>query len=244
MNDKKIFKDIRSDFCNFIDSCSHYGFYTRAIDLQRKKVLDCENYLEVIKQYKYQAIGRENEYEANQLFHMQCMINALRSYLFMWIQLKEGEFQKSWTSLVDVQEYTAIALKTNDYEGVRIFEARLISAEKSLFPNWNRYNSCGFIETIGECSICHNLFFDCEHIENAIYMGSLCERINRKVVEINHVALVENPRDRRCIFTNISDDDGNEIDNFTLEKTGNKVDNNDGYHCKATLFYFSRLDVS
>lgn len=244
MIDKKLlFKDIHNDFCNFVDSCSNYGFYTRSLDLQYEKIIDCENFLKVIKQYKYQAIKRKNEHESNHLFHMQCMINALRSYLYMWVQLKENDFKKSWTSLVDAQEYTAIALKTYNYEGVRIFEARLIDAENSLFPNWNRYNSCGLIETIGQCSICHDSFLNCEHIENAVYMGSLCKRINRKVIKVDHVAIVENPRDRRCIFTKTSDDDGNEIDSFTLEKTGKKVDNNDGRRFQATLFNFSELDV-
>lgn len=212
MNDKKIsYAEIHEEFCSFIDSCSKFSFYTRSIEIQRQKVTECDKHLVVIKQYKSQAIERNNEHVANQFFHMQCMINALKSFLLMWIEIKENSFENAWTHLVDAQEYTSIALRINDYDGIRNFEARLKGAEDSLFPGWKIYNSSGFVETIGKCSICHNSFSECNHVENEIYMGSLCQRIDRKIVRIDHVALVENPRDRRCIITKTSDDDGNEL---------------------------------
>lgn len=64
-------------------------------------------------------------------------------------------------------------------------------------------------------------------------MGRLCQRIDRKIVRFDHFALVKNPRDRRCIFTKISEDDGQEIDYFTWEKTGIKKDNSDGMHAEV-----------
>ena len=237
------FKEIHNNFCNFVDSYSQYSFYTRSINLQRKRVSDCENYLIVIKKYKFQAIDRENEYEANNIFHMQCVINALRSYLLMWIQNKENDFQESWTSLIDAQDYLSIALKINDYEGIRNFESRIKSAEHSLFSGSISYLSSGFTETIGKCSICKKSFAICEHIENEIYMGKFCQRIDRKILDVNYVALVKNPRDRRCIIINTSDDQGNEIDSFTLENTGEKFDIKTGGHCKGIAFCFPKLDL-
>ena len=244
MNEKRLsFEEIHEEYCDFIDSCGKFSFYTRTIEIQRQKVTECNKYLIAIKQYKSQAIEKNNEHIANQFFHMQCMIHALRSSLLMWIELKENSFENSWTHLVDAQEYTSIALRIDDYEGIRNLECRLKSAEESLFPRWKIYNSPGFVETIGKCSICHDPFSQCNHMENEIYMGSLCQRIDRKIVRVDHFAFVENPRDRRCIITKTSDDNGNEIDYFTLEKTGKKVDNDEGHHIEGRMFCIPTLDV-
>ncbi|MCU8019728.1 hypothetical protein L5M36_23035 [Shewanella sp. SM72] len=244
MTDKKVsFETINEDFCCFIDSCGKFSFYTRSTVIQRQKITMCDDYLGVIKQYKHQAIERNNEHNANQFFHMQCVINSLRSFLHMWVQLKENDFENSWTYLVDAQEYISIALRINDYEGIRNLENRLNSAEESIFPGWKIYNSPGFVETVGKCSICHESFSVCDHLENEIYMGRLCQRVDREIVRTDHFAFVENPRDRRCIITKTSDDEGNEIDYFTWEETGKKFDNNEGHHVVGRMFCFPRLDV-
>lgn len=144
MSDKIIsYEKIHEDFCDFIDSCGKFSFYTRSTKIQRQKVEECERHISVIKQYKFQVVEKNNEKTANQFFHMQCMIHALRSSLLMWIELKENRFESSWTHLVDAQEYTSIALRINDYDGVRNLEARLKGAEESLFPGWKIYNSPG-----------------------------------------------------------------------------------------------------
>lgn len=237
------FDEIHKDYCDFIDSCSKFNCYTRSVDIQKDKITECEEYLIKIKGYKYQAAERQNEFAANQFFHMQCMTNAMRSSLNMWIQLKSHQFEDSWSSLIDAQEYISIAIRINDYEGVRTFQSRLKDAEHALFPGWNLFNSSGLIETVGNCSICGNPFSSCEHIENEIYMGSLCKRIDIKIIRVDHCALVENPRDKRCIITTTSDKDGNEIDYFTWERTGKIINNDDGRHISGRVFCFSNLDV-
>lgn len=169
-NQKLSYEEIHNKFCDFIDSCGKYGFYTRSIGVQKDKIAECDEYLGIIKSFKYQAIERKNEVIANQFFHMQCMINALRSFLLMWTHLKESKFEDSWSYLIDAQEYIFIAIRINDYEGVRNLEGRIKSAEESVFPGWKIYNSPGFVETIGKCSICDQPFSVCEHIENEIYI--------------------------------------------------------------------------
>lgn len=244
MSYKKIsFKGIHEQFCDFIDSCGKFCCYTRSIDIQQQKITECEDYLITIKEYKSHAITRKDEGVANQFFHMQCVINSLRSFLLVWKNLKENDFNKSWTYLIDAQEYLIIALKIDDYEGIRNLETRLNSAETLLFPGWAKYISAGFTETIGKCSICYELFSKCEHIENSIYMGKLCLRVDREIKSADHVALVDNPRDKRCIITKISDDDGNEIDYFSWKGTGRKIDSKEGHHMEAILFCKPTLDV-
>lgn len=245
MTDKTIpFRGIENEYHDFFNSCGKFIFYTRSKRTQREKVVECEQYLLVIKSYKKQAVDQGSEEFANELFHMQCMVNASRSSLCMWIDLKEERFSNAWSNLVDAQEYLSIALKVKDYDGVRNLEKRLKGAEESIFPGWARYNSAGLVETIGNCSICGETFSLCDHIENQIYMGQMCQRIDREIVRGNHVALVGNPRDRKCVITKITEDDGQEVDFFTLDKTGEKKDNSEGMHVEAILLCVASLDVS
>ncbi len=133
----------------------------------------------------------------------------------MWIELKADNFNGAWNHLIDVQDYTGIALKITDYEGVRNLE-KIDLCRKLIFPGWVMYNSPGFTETIGGCSICKQKFTSCNHIEGKVYSGSLCYRINRKIIDIDHSALVESPKDKRCIITELSDDEDNMIDYFNV----------------------------
>lgn len=216
-----------------------------AIRLQKEKISECEQKIQYMKGFRHQAQCHADEEQANQFFHMLCMLNAMRSTLLMWVDVKEEEFDKAWSNLIDAQEYTAIALKINDYEGVRNLEENLQHIEKSIFPGWTLYNSPGWTESIGECSICGSNFVECDHVENQIYMGNLCLRINRQVIDIDHTALVENPRDRRCVITEISNDEGEMINYFTWEKTGEKKELGEdaSMRTKCVLFTFSELDL-
>ncbi|ACF44814.1 hypothetical protein Ppha_2655 [Pelodictyon phaeoclathratiforme BU-1] len=74
-------------------------------------------------------------------------------------------------------------------------------------------------------------------------MGRLCQRADREIVRVDHIAFVENPRDRRCIITKTSDDEGNEIDYFTWEKTGKIVNNDEGHHFEGRMFCYPTLGV-
>lgn len=237
------FEKIHDDYCGFIDSCHKFNCFTRSQIFQKEKIVECEQHILYVKSFRYQAKEKENEYEANHFFHMQCMINAMRSSLLMWVELKADNFNKAWNHLIDAQDYTGIALKVSDYEGVRNLEKKLICAEKSLFPGWAMYNSPGFTETIGDCSICKKKFTTCIHIEGNIYCGSLCYRINRKIIDVDHSALVKHPKDKRCVITEISGDDGKMINYFTWEKTGESNEGEDN-RLRAVIFNYGGLDLS
>ena len=123
MTEEKLsFEDVCDRYSEFIDSTSKYNFYTCSKRCQKEKVEACDNYLLLVKSFKQQAVERNSEVHANELFHMQCMVNSNRSFLLMWIFLKQESFYKAWSSLVDAQEYLSVSLKIKDYEGARRFE--------------------------------------------------------------------------------------------------------------------------
>ncbi len=134
--------------------------------------------------------GKNMESSANDFFHMQCMVNALKASLQMWVNLKNDLYQKSWSCLMDAQEYTVIALRINEYEGILNLQKQLTSIEEAVFPGWKLYNSPGFIETVGKCSICGKNFMECDHIEKQVYSGSLCQRVERKIIEMDHNSII------------------------------------------------------
>lgn len=244
--DRISFESISESFMDFVDSCARLSFFTRSKTLQNEKISECDHFIRSIKGYKAKAIEFGNEEMANEFFHMQCVVNGLRSVLLMWVTLKDEDFQKSWSHLIDAQEYTSVALKTKEYEGIINFQSQLLSIEKAVFPGWALFNSPGFIETVGNCSICGSNFAVCDHVENEIYFGSLCQRVDREVLELNHTAVVEHPRDKRCIVTEISDDEDYMVNYFTWERTGERKKKQEGAirHIKSVLFTIPSLDFN
>jgi hypothetical protein len=240
-------KDIQDDFIEFIDLCNKYTIFTCSKKIQKEQVIKCEEYIKKIKYYK-QCVTHNNIEEVvidaflNELFHMQCFVNSISSILSMWIELKDEKSYSAWCCLVSAQEYIEVASKIKEYEGVINWKKRLLDIEKLIFPNLV-YLSGGYIESIGKCSICSKNFTECDHVENHVYMGKLCQRVDKEIKAVHHVAIVKNPRDRRCIIKSKTID-GYYIDCFTFEKTGKKSIEKDGaLHCESIILSTSELDL-
>jgi hypothetical protein len=214
------FLEIYGEYCEFIDQCHRLNCFTTSSRIQKSQVQEVQDQILKTKAYKEQAIQHQDEHCANHLFHMQCVLNAMRSSLLMWIELKQEKYFEAWVLLVDAQEYLNVALQISDYIGIRNFEDFLVHVENAVFPQHNKYNSPGFTETIGDCSICRENFSLCDHIEQKVYTGKLCFRINRRILSADHVALVDNPKDKRCIITKISNEAREMINIFTKEIDG------------------------
>lgn len=234
------FKDIHTKFCEKIDKLQNYNKFTVNLNLKELALDDCTLFIEDIKKVKYEAIENNNVFVADQLFHMQCVLNSLASSFKIWILIDKKEFKNAWDSLISAQDYLNIAKKINKYEGLNNLEEHLNSIENSLFPKRKYYLSAAFTSTIGKCSICQEDFDDCIHIENNVYCGQLCYRTNIEHITGNHVALVENPKDRRCIVTSYGRENSI-IDAFTLQEIELKHESQEGiFH--AHILSFIKLD--
>lgn len=234
------FREIQKEFCKKIDKLQNYNNLTVNINLKMKAIDDCVILIKNIKNIKSQAIKKNDCHKADQLFHMQCMLNSLISSLKIWIFIEDKEFKKAWDSLIDAQEYLSVANKINEYEGSHNLQVHLNSIENSIFPRRKMYLSAAFTSTCGKCSICLLDFYKCDHIENNIYSGRLCYRKDIENIQGNHVALVENPADRRCIVTSYGEQNSI-VDTFTLKE----IELND--KCQKGVFHghlltFSKLD--
>lgn len=164
----------------------------------------------------------------------------------MWIELKNGNHQAAWNRIIDAQEYISVAMRASD-DGVSIeeFLEHVRTTEKVIFPGFPVYNSVAQVIKGGICSICEKEFNSCEHIEGRVYWGSLCVRSQVAIVTVDHVAMVDEPRDRRCIITEITEDDGYYHDYMTGEKT-KKIDEHDKKavgHFVGVILHNSSIEI-
>jgi hypothetical protein len=180
-----------------------------------------------IKQYKQQAIERGYGHGADKILYFQCVLSSLLSLYKVVLYLKEEDNHKAWASLIDAEDYLKVCtsfmkkyppINEGESHGLDGLYMTTENFANLLFPKHALFNSPGMIESIGVCSVCSLSFILCEHVEECIYDGIYCQRVDREILEVNHMALVEFPRDRRCIINTRHDKDGYMIDVFSRER--------------------------
>lgn len=203
-----------------VAEASKFSYLVRDTKIQQEQINNLTKLKTRIKGFKYGAIEAGCETSANTLFHLQCGLNAQISFLNMWILLKKDDYYSAWDSLIDAEEYISIAMRASD-QGFGLIELldHLRCAENVIFPGYRIYNSWGAIIKGGLCTVCSEPLSICKHIEGKVYWGRLCVRVRPDIVTLDHVALVEEPKDRRCVITELTSDDGWFRDYMTWRKT-------------------------
>ncbi|MFY9478625.1 MAG: SEC-C metal-binding domain-containing protein [Aquabacterium sp.] len=81
------------------------------------------------------------------------------------------------------------------------FEDQLVELEKT-YP-YNIFLSAGLIVDAYECTLCGQDInsLDCIHRMGHLYRGQVAQAKPRKILQLDHVAFVEQPQDRRCVLT-------------------------------------------
>lgn len=227
------FEQIDNAFEKTVQSFLNDMYPTTSSNILSNRAEDLNQIIGVHKGYKYQAISKEVEYEANCFLLMQCALSCLRSTFLMLKKFKDQDNVGAWHSLIDAYDYIDISIKVIDIysghledkekeelkqtHGIYIIKQRIEKLENAIFRPQKIYNSSGLVETIGNCSICGAVFHKCDHNEGDIIMGRLCRRVNREIIRADHAAIVTDPKDRRCIFTSTFDEHGTSIDFFSRE---------------------------
>jgi len=243
------FDDIVGKFNVSLEEALNMAIFVRDIELQKAQVSALSIQVQEIRQYKYQAIDHGDEERANLFFAFHNLLNSVKACIESIICLKENNHQKSWHKFVDAEEFLDYAaLQKEKLFGLESYHQHLVHMQKSLFPEWKIFNSPGIVETIGDCNICDVQYGECDHIEGLLYSGIVCQRINRKFIRADHSALVEKPKDRRCIITKVSTDDGYMKDYMTLKMLDEKVkdDGNKEKHTnmECILMTTNTLDIN
>lgn len=140
----------------------------------------------------------------NDITILKTYVEFFRSYGSLWNQMSKGRYSDSWRTLQDANDSLRLIRR---WSGLRLDPfAEQLSALESLYP-YKIFASVGWVVGWYECSICGNDIdsFECTHRKNELYRGQRACAIARNIRDMDHIAFVEHPVDKRCVVT-IPDD--------------------------------------
>lgn len=141
------------------------------------------------------------------------LLNSLASY---WKYIELEKYYDSWCSLQDSLD--CLRQLKRFYKGqsltISFLTKQLLSLEK-VYP-YKYFSSCGFVVEKFECSICsHNIDSDdCIHMKGQLYAGEMAVAIARNIKNLDHVAIVTNPKNKRLVVA--PDDSRQQLNLFRL----------------------------
>ena len=178
-------------------SCGH--------ELQTEQQHRVHNFLQRLEKYRQEAIAAHDEEAANAAFVALCIVEGLLNHLQLWLLLKSDRMAEAWDQLVEAQDSLKTALRFVQDDALRHWYMELLAAEKLLFPP-QRFASSSHYFGYAECSICGKVYGECGHVAGRLHMGQMCVRQIHEIGGVNHVAIVDNPRDKGCRWTKVKRD--------------------------------------
>lgn len=151
--------------------------------------------------------------QKNEAYILTVFYNLLSHVPMFWSRLEKREYYDSWWKLQDSLD--AIRTLNKFYESespvLKFFEEQLLAIE-SLYP-YTLYSSPGYIVERFECSICGKDMDgdDCLHLKGELYLGEMAVAIARDLKDIDHFAIVTNPKNKRLA---IGSDDNPQFELF------------------------------
>ncbi len=137
------------------------------------------------------------QYVALQYYKLFCNISDY------YLLIQEKRYKDSWNKLQDCIDIALIIGRFSDpahrYEIPQILA--MLHAYESFYP-YKYFASIECIVSEAKCSICDKstLNLDCPHIAGNLYWGEMAISIILKAKEVQAVAIVESPLDKRCIL--------------------------------------------
>jgi len=135
----------------------------------------------------------------NDLFVLERGVSFLSAYGRLWSLIAEGRFSASWIVLQDALDELRL-IRCHSGLDVTQAEAMLLELEKA-YP-YNVFASIGATVAHFECSICGQDMdsLACPHRKGHLYRGVRACGIAKELVEVDHISLVRQPRDKRCVI--------------------------------------------
>lgn len=134
----------------------------------------------------------------NDFYVLDRYTEFLSSYVGLWGNIFNHKFTTSWISLQDTLDLLRLVKRFSQID-VEFFETQLVELEKT-YP-YNVFFSIGVTVERFDCSIC-GVDIDteeCPHMRGHLYGGVMAHAVARKIVEMDHVAMVSHPKDKRCV---------------------------------------------
>jgi hypothetical protein len=190
------FDEFQQEITQTVDGCQKFLFITRGKEFQEEVIVQLKSLLNKIQTAKTQAIEDKAKQWANLLLFYECITQAFLEFAGMWVEIKNGEMDKAWDSLIDAQTAVRAALLVRDDRQLHTFNERLHLIESVMFPS-PMFTSIGITVESAECSICGQEYGECGHIKGRVYLGQICACIVKKWT-LNEVSFVDDPADKHC----------------------------------------------
>lgn len=157
-----------------------------------------------------QLKGDKNSTEEylNDVYVLNQFVNFISLYSDLWEAVIKGRFSESWDVLQNALDSMRCMKKFSKLD-LSYFEDQLTEIEKT-YP-YKIFFSIGATVEMFECSICA-LDIDssnCCHRKGELYGGKMAIAIARNISQLEHVAMVSIPEDKRCVI--IYDDKGEQF---------------------------------
>ena len=179
-------------------------------ETNRQSLLKLDGEVEIAKQ---DFIEAGDEHAANVMLAYQCLADGIAEELSMWLALKDDNAAKAWGHLISAQEAIGAVQRTDIvFPDIQQHLQRLMLIERLVFPP-QIYMSIGSIVHEVRCCICGSDYEECDHIAGNPYWGKFCSMIPGEI-EPDHVALVDEPADKRCRVAFFADE-GKKRDRMT-----------------------------
>jgi len=157
--------------------------------------------VEKIREFIYQNKNLIPEREKgflDDLFVLRRYADLAEAHFKTWKSIINGEFTLSWISLQDGLDAIRHIKKFSHLQPP-LYEQQLLGLEK-IYP-YTFFASVGLMVDCYICNICGFDIdsFECPHVVDELYNGTLAQGIPNNVTGMDHVSIVENPKDKRCV---------------------------------------------
>jgi hypothetical protein len=136
----------------------------------------------------------------NDIFVLERYVHLFWEYGALWKQISSSQFSESWTTLQNAFDQIRIIKR---FSGINVsaIEDQLYALE-TLYP-YKIFISMGAVVKRFECSICGEDIdsFQCTHRRGELYRGQMAIAIARDIERLDHLAMVEQPVDKRCVIS-------------------------------------------
>lgn len=151
----------------------------------------------------------------NEAYIYDCFFNMLSNVARFWKCIEGQTYYDSWWRLHDIFDDLRCLKKFYKLNNRVIdFLVKQMKSIEGIYP-YKFFSSPGFIVERYDCSICDKDMDgdECQHFKGELYDGEMAIAIAKKIKDIDHFAIVENPKNKRLA---ISGGDG--LDQFNIFK--------------------------
>ncbi|MFJ2458432.1 SEC-C metal-binding domain-containing protein [Pseudomonas neuropathica] len=141
----------------------------------------------------------------NDIFVLERYVLLIGEYALLWRQIASSKFSESWITLQNAFDLIRLIRRFSNIDTSAI-EDQLYALE-TLYP-YKVFFSMGAVVEWFECSICGKDIdsFDCNHRKGELYLGRIAYATARNIVQLDHIAIVDQPADKRCVISFSNED--------------------------------------